>query len=375
MNNIVKRVFDDSMKREGKTIRVLYTGSTFTGFFRRNNDSTNQEDTMILYYPIDAPVRAGNIITFANNQYILLNKETAENETYFKSAVMKTNGIINTHNLSVSGLPFYGDGLNNALADDGNYISLVNGNVKIITEDCQASRSIEINDKLNEWGRTFRVENIYYIDGIAHLVLQVDADLTPEYEYTLSVSQLSQLNVKPNDTDTISAMVLVNGEEFAGATVSYTSSNNEVAAIDQSGNITYLAEGEVYFTVSCATHNLTYQTETVTVAAEPVNDEVGIYVQSIDELSYDFPETLTYYATRGGVRDDTIPVSFKIENLSVTSNYNVYLKKITVTDNGNNTIDLEASGSIMVNKTFDLVAYNDEYQVENRQNIKIVSMF
>lgn len=78
---------------------------------------------------------------------------------------------------------------------------------------------------------------------------------------------------------------------------------------------------------------------------------------------------------RGGVRDDTIPVSFKIENINVTNNYNTYLKKITVTDNGDNTIELSVSGSVMRDKTFDLVAYNEEYETENRQNIKVVSLF
>lgn len=120
---------------------------------------------------------------------------------------------------------------------------------------------------------------------------------------------------------------------------------------------------------------ITTKQATVTVLSTPIDESVTIYVQPLDEICFDFPETLSYYAMRGGVRDDSIPVSFKIENINVTNNYNTYLKKITITDNGNHTIELAVNGSVMMGKKFDLVAYNDEYEVENRQNIKVVSLF
>lgn len=120
----------------------------------------------------------------------------------------------------------------------------------------------------------------------------------------------------------------------------------------------------------------TAQTDTVTVISEAVSDEPEIFVTPITEIFNGFEEVHTFYATKGGVKDESIPVSFKVENISdVTSNYNTYLKKITYTDNGNGTVTLLVDGSVMLGKTFDFVAYNEELGIENRQTIKVLSFF
>ncbi len=51
------------------------------------------------------------------------------------------------------------------------------------------------------------------------------------------------------------------------------------------------------------------------------------------------------------------------------------LKKIKITDNGDNTISLEVSGTGMLGKRFDLVGYNEKYSIKNRQTIKVTSLF
>ena len=96
MNNILTRVFDETLQREGRTISTVTSGESFECFFRRNNDNTNSKDTMIMYYRCGSPVNAGTLLSYAGNTYIALNKETAENDVYFKSAIIKTNGTINT---------------------------------------------------------------------------------------------------------------------------------------------------------------------------------------------------------------------------------------------------------------------------------------
>lgn len=373
--NILSDVFQQAMKREHKTVVVQETGEQFECFFRKNNDSINRRDTMIMFYDVEAPVEVGELLIYGNNTYLTLNKETAENDIYFKSAIIRTNGVINTHGLSVIGLPFYGDNVNNATSTNTNNINIVNGNIEVMTEDNDESRALKVDDLFNEWGRTWKITNLFYIDGICHIVLEINANVTPTYNYSLVLTNLTSFNVVPEDTASITATAYCNDIEMTRATIIYSSSNTEVATIDSSGNISYLADGEVYFTATWQEQNVSESTGTVTVASVPADDSITIYVEQLDEICYDFPETIHYYAIRGGARDDTIPVSLKIENISVTNNHNTYLKKITITDNGDNTIELAVNGSVMVGKTFDLVAYNDEYKVENRQNIKVISLF
>lgn len=373
--NILNDMFEQAMKREHKTVTIRETGKQFECFFRKSNDNINRRDTMTMFYDVNAPVEVGALLLYGGNIYLTLNKETAENDVYFKSAIIRTNGIINTHSLSVIGLPFYGDNVNNATATNTTNFNLIDGNIEVMTEDNELSRALSVDDLFNEWGRTWKITNLFYIDGICHIILEINANVTPTYNYSLVLSSLSSFNVVPGDTASITATAYCNEIEMTKATIVYSSSNNEVATIDSSGNIAYLADGEVYFTATLQEQNISESTKMVTVASAPVDDSVTIYVEPMEEICYDFPETLHYYAIRGGLKDDTIPVSFKIENISVTNNYNTYLKKITITDNGDNTIELSVSGSVMRDKTFDLVAYNDEYETENRQNIKVVSLF
>lgn len=374
-NQTLLDMFRKSMEREHKTVTVLYSGETFDCFFRKSNDNTNQKDTMIMYYYADAPVNVGTLISFRGKTFLVLNKETTENDIYCKSAIIKTTGRINTHSLSVLDLPVYSESINNANASVTTHITVIDGNVDLLTEDNEISRQLKVNDLFNEFGRTWKISNLFYIDGICQIVVKVNEDITPVYNYHLEISSFAALNVAPEDTDTIQATAYINDTEITNATLIYSSSDTNVATIDSEGNISYIADGEVYFTVYWQEQDITERTSTVTVLSTPIDDSVNIYVQPLDEICFDFPETLSYYAMRGGVRDDSIPVYFKIENINVTNNYNTYLKKITITDNGNHTIELAVNGSVMRGKTFDLVAYNDEYEVESRQNIKVVSLF
>lgn len=373
-NETLSRIFQETMRRERKKVTAFSSGESFYCFFRKSNDNLNEHDTILLYYYPDAPIRTGSLITYKDETYLLINQETIENETYLKSAAIKTNGVMFTHSLSCIDLPFYGENVNNDNQTYTTHYNIIDGNVDILTEDCKRSRAVKVNDTLNEWGRTWKVTNTYFIDGIAHIVLEVTENEEFSIDYSIKCEDLALHNVMPGDTAKLTAIPMANDIEAEGK-ITYESSNEEVATIDQNGNIEYIAVGEVQFTAAWAAEKLGFTTSLITVADTPVDENVEIFVSDLDEIAYDFSETLTYYAAKGGVKDDTIPISFKIENISVKNNYNVYAKKISVVDNGDNTITLSVNGSVMLGKTFDLVAYNSEYGVENRQTIKTVSLF
>lgn len=374
MNNTLTDIFNEVMQREGQTATALTSGKAFNAFFRKSNDNLNNRDSMIIFYSVDAPVKAGSLIEYKGNTYLLMNQETGENEVYFKSAIARTMGNISTHSLSVVNLPFYGININGATAQGDNNLSIIDGNIEVLTEDCEQSRKLAVNDVFNEWGRTWEIKNLFYIDGICHVILEITADATPTYEYTLVLTDLSVLDVAPGDTASIKATALINNLEVA-VTIEYKSSNEEVATIDAEGNIAYIADGQVQFSALWVEQGLEETTELVTVTTASAGDDITIYVQALPEICYDYEKVLTFYAMRGGVRDDTIPVSFKAENISVVNNYDTYLKRIVITDNGDHTIQLLVNGQQMLGKTFDLVAYNEEYGVEHRQTIKVTSLF
>ena len=249
MNTVLKDIFDETMRREKHLASNYYSGEKFHCFFRRNNDNLNERDSMVMYYDKNSPVKAGTLIRCRGQIFLLYNQETIENDVYYKSSVIRTNGIINTHSLSVLGLPFYSDTLNNIMQSKGTNISIIDGNAELLTEDCDKSRALRINDKLNEWGRTWQITNLFYM--------------------------------------------YVNDKAVSDATVEFKSSNDSVASIDAEGNISYLSDGQVYFTVTWLEQDISARTEVATVQNEQEGDNVTIYMEELPTIYHGFAEQET----------------------------------------------------------------------------------
>lgn len=371
--SILNNIFETTMKREHHTATTFTTGEKFECFFRRSNDNLNKHDTMVMYYRVNAPMQVGTLIKLGGYTYIALNRETVENSIYYKSTIIRTNGTVNTHSLSVVGLPLYSDSINNATSTNGMNLSIIDGNAEVLTEDNASSRNLSVNDLFNEWGRTWKISNLFYVDGICHIILEVNANVTPTYEYKVVLSPLTSVHVIQGDTDSINAIAYINDDEISNATIKYSSSNEEVAKIDVDGNIEYVGDGEVSFTATWIEQSVSATTDIVSVQSKPESDDVTIYMEKLEEVCDGFESDFSCYALKGGVRDDGIPVAIKAENVRGVSNQTAYLKYIKISNLGNGKFEVLADNLNMLGKTFDLVASVEEHNVETRQTIKVKS--
>lgn len=375
MYNVLSDIFEETMRREQHTAASFTTGEEFECFFRRNNDNLNEHDTMVMYYRVDAPVQTGTLINFDGFTFLALNKETVENDVYYKSSIVRTNGVANTHSFSVVGLPFYSSTINNATSTNGTNLSVIDGNAEVLTEDNAASRALAINDLFNEWGRTWKITNLFYIDGICHIVIEVNGNVEPTYRYKVVLSSLMSLHVNKGDTDTLTATAYINDYEVTNAAITYSSSDDLIATIDDSGNIEYLAEGKVTFTATWTEQDVSATTDTVTIQSEPVDEGVSIYMEKIEEIFRGLESEFVCYALKGGARDDSIPVTIKAENVSDVTNQEAYLAYIKITNMGNGKFEVKVDNSNMTYKTFELVATVDGYEASTRQTVKVVTFF
>lgn len=372
---LLHNIFNETMQREHKTITTFTTGEQFDCFFRKSNDNLNIRDSLAMYYDINAPVKIGTLLSYGNNTYLVLTQETAENDVYYKSSIVRTNGKATTHNLSVVGLPFYSSTINNANAANGTNISIIDGNTEVLTEDNATSRSLAINDKLNEWGRTWKISNLFYVDRICHIVLEINGDIEPTYDYKIVLAPLMSLHVNVRDADKLTATAYVNENEVTNAKITYSSSDDSIATIDNDGNIAYLAEGQATFTATWTEQNVSTTTDTVTVQSEPVGDDISIYMEELGEIYNGLESDFLCYALNGGVRDDNIPISIAAENVSGVSNQKAYLAYIQITNKGNGKFEVIVDNSNLMYKTFDLVAKVDGYEAETRQTVRVMPFF
>lgn len=366
MQDTLKNVFDETMQREGITATAFSSGLTFPCFFRRLSDGLNQRSTMTMFYAFGSPIHAGSIVEINGKNYICLNCETVENQVYKKSAVVECNGTISTQNANVMNLPFYGAGAESAFPSGNNMISIIDGKAQLITEDCSASRQLEINDKFNCWGRTWLIKNIFVVNGIVTLNVEVTADSEIVYEHGITFNDINASGYSIGDTIRLDASATLNGQN-TDAPLTYTSSNIEVATVDSNGIISIVGAGSFFVTIVCESYGVS-ETTTETTVDEEVQEVVTLSVSKMGEAYLGFDSECTATIQKNGETVHDITFTANVESsfsskLKVTINQNNGLIKVEVPD----------SDYSLVGKSFDLVVSVPDYGLTNRQTVKITS--
>lgn len=245
----LESVFQSTMEREGQVLTTYTSGIEFKAFFRIRNDNENQRETIVIYYDVTAPVRSGTLVMIGNSVFLALNRETIENDVYYKSTLIKCNGVYNSNDGKISNVPFYSDNMKASVSVGNNIISMLNGNIEILTEENTLSKKININDTFNEFSRTFVITNKYSIDGIMHFIGEVKVDEEPDYNYSIQIDGFPGTKVEPNTVIQLSAIPYINGNVTSGATFEWRSSNESVAVVDNTGMVTCLSKGISRITV------------------------------------------------------------------------------------------------------------------------------
>jgi len=238
------------MKREGRIVVTYTSGTEFRAFFRRRDEHENQRESVIMYYDVTAPVRPGTLVMIGYGVFLALNRETTENDIYYKSTLIKCNGVFNENTGIVHNVPFYCSNMKSSVSVGNNVISMLNGNLELITEENSLSKQIDICQTFNEFGRTFEVTNKYTIDGIVHVIGEVYSDVKPQIVYSIKIDGMPNTYVEPNATIQLSATPYINGSATTGATFDWISADNSIAIVDNTGKVTALSEGTVKITVT-----------------------------------------------------------------------------------------------------------------------------
>jgi len=366
MQDTLKNVFDETMQREAITATAFSSGLTFPCFFRRLSDGLNQRSTMTMFYAFGSPIHAGSIVEINGKDYICLNCETVENSVYKKSAVVECNGTISTENTNVMDLPFYGAGAESAFPSGNNMISIIDGKAELITEDCSESRKLEINDKFSAWGRTWLIKNIFVINGIVTVNVEVTADSEIVYEHGITFNDINTSGYSIGDTIRLGAYATLNGQN-TDAPLTYTSSNIEVATVDSNGIISIVGAGSFFVTIVCESYGVS-ETTTETTVVEEVQEVVTLSVSKMGEAYLGFDSECTATIQKNGETVHDITFTAIVE-----SSFSSKLKVTISQNNGLIKVEVPDSDYSLVGKSFDLVVSVPDYGLTNRQTVKITS--
>ena len=275
--NAAQTQFERTMKREGRIVTTYTGGTEFRAFFRTRDEHENQRETITMYYDVTAPVRPGTLVMVGYGVFLALNRETTENDIYYKSTLIKCNGVFNENTGIVHNVPFYCSNMKSSVSVGNNVISMLNGNLELITEENSLSKQIDICQTFNEFGRTFEVTNKYTMDGIVHLIAEVRAGQKADFVYTIQIDGLFNSSVPVNSVIQLEATPYVNDDPTTGATLEWKSSDNSIATVDGTGKISGISEGEAQITIVWVEKNVS---ETINITV--VNDYVPEFTYKCD---------------------------------------------------------------------------------------------
>lgn len=356
--------YNRTMEREGKILTTYTGGTEFKAFFRIKEDNENQKETIVIYYDVTAPVRPGTLIMYGYGVFLVLNRETVENDLYFKSTLVKCNGVYNEIDGYFGNIPFYSDNMLSSVAVGNSIITTLNGNVELLTEENSLSKKIAINQYFNEFGRTFRVCNLYSMDGILHIIATVEANRDATIRYSVELDGVPETILKINDTVQLSATAYTNASITTGATFDWISSNNDIAIVDGTGLVTCLTEGVATITCTWVEKDVS---NTATISISNTDTETTIYnyyISGNTSLKNGFSRTYTFSVTdnAGNSVDDIICTWNVIASFSVEQTIS------------NNTIKLSIDNEDLIGTTFTLQALVND-NVVTQVEISIVEEF
>lgn len=337
-----------TMEREGKSCLTYSDRKEFYCFFRMKNDNENRKETIIMYYDTTAPLRVGCLIDYNSAIFLTLNRETIENDIYYKSVLVQCNGTMNISGKpDCSNIPIYSEEIKSAMALSGTTFSIINGTSEIITEDNQTTQQIKIGDVFEEFGRTFEITNIYFMNGIAHIIVQVTQDRHIEQNYTLQIMNSPTKSFSPGETYQLSAKAFLNGTEVEHAVLTWGSSDEIVATVTSNGLITFLESGIVCFTATWKEQKISDVSEAV-ICGQP-EASLSCRVTGDQQLSWGEEYESTFKNLDFDVTSDVEHIVWEIRNYTGKNHENDLLLKFVGKDAYIEVIDANA-----VFKEFDL---------------------
>jgi hypothetical protein len=365
----LKRQFSDALKREGKSITTYYNRDTVPCIFRINEDGNRETDRIRIFYDISAPIKQGQLIEYRNRIYLVLNQETAENDIYYKSSIVQTNAELKwTKDNVIYKMPCYAGDLISPMPTDGSVISVIDGNIEIITEDTDRSRLLTLNTTVETLGGVYEVVNYVYKTGFAYKYIKRTVGTVTPPVYVINIVGETSYDIVSTQTATLTVETTIDGEPEANPTVTWTSSNENVATVSD-GVITLLAVGTVTITATWTEGNVSDTLDITVSDSTPVANYTIQVTHTGNPTLYvgGSNKTIYLYPYKDGVQTNEIPVAYEIigkeAGMFATETYDPVLYKLILK---------AAMVTANIGKTFTVRGYNTEHGIEGTKVFEII---
>ena len=244
-----KRQFDTVLKKEGITLTDYYDKTEYLVFFRKNNRGTNPQGKVRIFYSQDTPINIGTVFVLKDCPYVVISRDGDESDIYYTSMAMKCDTSLTTY---VSGegyitVPFV-TVTDKYTLQSNSTVSLISGCANCYTGLNKYSQDIEVNDTFYNYGGYYKVGNYFWNNGLCYIYMTREA--TPNDSYTLTYDGDTSFDMAITSTYQLSYLAMNNLSIVDNPTLSYVSSNTDVATVDENGLMTILSTGETTITAT-----------------------------------------------------------------------------------------------------------------------------
>lgn len=366
MYDVLTSQFNEALTREGNTVTDSTGTTSYKCLFRKNSDKNSSDNRLTIFYSVSEAITQGQLLKYKGRYFLILNQETIENDTYQKSDLLETNTEIYTiirDSSSGTGyelnLRAYSEDLTSVGLTGDSQISIVGGNISLMTQDNADSRKLAINATFTALGATWKIINLYYKNGLCYIFTERTADSTTTPVYSLAIVSADTYTEGDTGTATTTATITDGSTvtNILNATINWSSSDMSVATVDNSGHITTLKSGTFVLTATWVEHG-TIATKTVTVSSN-VSYTAAItpnYKEIGTGRGYTF--TVTFTDSSGAAVTLTPVWSFTMDTQDAT-----LLSGITLTYPASNTC------RVGVANNDDLVGYTVTLHVKDSNNL------
>ena len=351
IKNCNQRQFNATMKRECITVSDYYDSTnTYNVFFRRSRRGSNSNGKVRIYFSQDTPIDIGTMFVLKDKPYVVTSRDGDESDVFYTSIAVKCDTSFtvfsNAEDRYVN-VPFVTLSDKFTLSSNST-ISMVSGSVVIYTGDNPYSREVELNETYYNYGGYYKVGNTFYNNGLAYVHMTREA--MPTDRYTLSYTGVTSLDMSDATTYQLSYTAIKNDVVVDSPALTYISSDNTIATVNDTGLMTLLKEGNVTITATWTDGNNTTCETTIAITNSgvvPTTDTVTI--SGGTKLTNGFPRKFTAKYTNGNGDD----VSSNYTSVWTITDATFDTNKLTQIVNGNQ-ITLSFDDENIVGGTFTL---------------------
>lgn len=333
----LNRKFEEQLQRESTTVSDFFDNSkTCEMLFRRTNRGTNPQGKLHCYFKQTEPIGIGSVIVMKGQPYVIISdKDFDESNAVYSAIAKKTNVTIN-------GIPFVVDTATYG-ESQGTIFTQVDGDIIIYTGFNTITSKIKVNDYISAFGNAYQVSNKFVKENILYVHLK-QTTVVPD-NFKITYNGVTSFDINDSTTYQLSYTVTNNGNIVENPTITYSSSDETIATVDNNGLMTMLNKGTVNITATAYNTSVT-TAMTIADSSPSVDYTMEIYASS-DTLkvggSY---KTLTvkYYNSDGTeitsdviankTREDYVWSAWcEGDNLTDNTNFITWLNGSTVNQN------------------------------------------